>query len=59
MTSVCGLIQDTALEALRGPNAPTRVATFGNSSVEIVGDWVEILETPQDLPQPVSGSGLK
>ena len=44
---MCGLIQATALNALRG-NEPTHVATFGDSSPEMVGDWVEIFQDPTD-----------
>lgn len=42
--SQCKLIQDTALNALLG-DQPTYVASFGNSDVNSVGDWVKVLNT--------------
>ena len=42
--SQCKLIQDTVLNALIG-DPPTHVASFGNSDVNSVGDWVRILNT--------------
>ncbi len=44
MTSICQLIYDVAYNALVGSNPPTYVATFGNTPVEQVGDWVKILD---------------
>jgi len=43
MTEACSQIQQMALEALRGPNPPDYVAVFGNTPVESVGDWFQIL----------------
>ena len=43
MTELCGLINQAAWNALIGPNPPEYVATFGNSDVEVTGDWVPIL----------------
>ena len=43
MTESCTQIQQVALNALRGPNPPDYVATFGNTPVESVGDWIQIL----------------
>jgi hypothetical protein len=41
-SSTCQVLQDTALSALLG-SVPSHVATFGNSDVNKVGDWVKIL----------------
>lgn len=49
----CKLLQETAYNTLLG-DQPTYVASFGNSDVNSVGDWVEILNTrPSD--EPVQG----
>ncbi|PFX24477.1 Tectonic-3 [Stylophora pistillata] len=49
----CKLLQETAYNTLLG-DQPTHVASFGNSDVNSVGDWVEILNTrPSD--EPVQG----
>lgn len=42
--SQCKLIQETVLNTLLG-DPPTYVASFGNSDVNSVGDWVKILNT--------------
>ena len=42
--SECKLIQERALNTLLG-DPPTYVASFGNSDVNSVGDWVKILNT--------------
>ena len=42
--SQCKLIQDTVFDTLLG-DQPTYVASFGNSDVNSVGDWVKILNT--------------
>jgi len=42
--SQCRLIQETVLNTLIG-DPPTYVASFGNSDVNSVGDWVKILNT--------------
>ena len=42
--SACKLIQDTALNSLLA-DPPTYVATFGNSDVNNVDDWVRILNS--------------
>ena len=42
MSSECVHLQEQALNALRPQGSPNRVATFGNTLVEDVGDWVEI-----------------
>jgi len=42
LTNHCAFIQDAVLGALRGNNPPTHVATFGDSSITVVGDWVTI-----------------
>ncbi|ELT91904.1 hypothetical protein CAPTEDRAFT_228697 [Capitella teleta] len=52
MTELCNLTQWAAWEALRGPNPSTYIASFGNSDVEKVGDWVPILGA-SDQPQRV------
>ena len=40
--SKCVLIQERVLNTLLG-DPPTYVASFGNSAVSSVGDWVKIL----------------
>lgn len=40
--SQCKLIQDTVLNTLLG-DQPDYVASFGNSDVNSVGDWVKII----------------
>jgi tectonic-1/3 len=45
MTSLCGLSQQYALEALNGSSLFTHIASFGNTSQEKAGDWVEILSS--------------
>ena len=40
----CQLIQETVLNTLLG-DQPDYVASFGNSDVNRVGDWVKILNT--------------
>ena len=42
--SQCKLIQETVMNTLIG-DPPTYVASFGNSDVNSVGDWVKILNT--------------
>ena len=42
--SQCKLIQETVLNTLIG-DPPTYVASFGNSDVNSVGDWLMILNT--------------
>ncbi|XP_064635538.1 tectonic-1-like [Lineus longissimus] len=55
MSNDCQLIQDDAKRILLGgSDPPSYVATFGNSAVEKVGDWVPIL-TEND-PTGASGS---
>ena len=51
MSSECVHIQEQALNALRPEGSPDRVATFGNTPVENVGDWVEI--RVENLPTQV------
>lgn len=43
MTESCQLISKAAEVALDGPNPPTHVATFGDVTVEEVGDWLQII----------------
>ena len=47
MADSCQLITDAAITALTGSNFPTHVATFGDVTVEEVGDWLEIIT---DIP---------
>ncbi|KAJ7370570.1 Tectonic-1 [Desmophyllum pertusum] len=49
--SQCKLIQETVLNTLLG-DPPSYVASFGNSDVNSVGDWVKILNT-----RPVNEAG--
>ena len=42
--SQCKELQKTAFNSLLG-DQPTHVASFGNSDVNSVGDWVKILNT--------------
>ena len=51
MTDSCAFIQDVVLGALRGIDPPTHVATFGDSKVSFVGDWVEIIGLYTQPPQ--------
>ena len=43
MADSCQLITHAAMTALTGSNFPTRVATFGDVTVEEVGDWLRII----------------
>lgn len=43
MTENCQLITDEAVVALEGSDLPTHVATFGDVTVEKVGDWLTII----------------
>ena len=40
MTEACAQIHNESLTALRGPNPPDYVATFGNTIPENASDWV-------------------
>ncbi|XP_035681133.1 tectonic-3-like [Branchiostoma floridae] len=51
ITDVCTLLQSTANDALLGTNPPTHVAMFGNSQLDTVGDWVEILRVNEPVAQ--------
>ncbi|XP_078667584.1 tectonic-1-like [Branchiostoma floridae x Branchiostoma belcheri] len=51
ITSVCTLLQNTITDALQGTNPPTHVAVYGNSQLDAVGDWVEILGDNEPLVQ--------
>ena len=42
--SQCALIQEVAFNTILG-DQPTYVASFGNSDVNSVGDWVKILNS--------------
>ncbi|XP_074659992.1 tectonic-1-like [Tubulanus polymorphus] len=53
ITNVCKVLQTSVSNALLG-DAPTYVATFGNSLVENVGDWVPIIK--DNLPSGASVS---
>lgn len=44
MEDSCQLISDAAFYALEGADVPTHVATFGDVTVEEVGDWLPILQ---------------
>lgn len=54
--SKCTLIQERVLNTLLG-DPPTHVASFGNSAVNNVGDWVKILnvEKPANEAREVDG----
>ena len=43
MTESCQLISKAAKVALDGSDPPTHVATFGDVTVEEVGDWFQII----------------
>ncbi|EDV27408.1 uncharacterized protein TRIADDRAFT_53074 [Trichoplax adhaerens] len=49
LTSDCQLIREQIINTLIGAEAPTYVATYGNSAVENISDWVAILR--QNVPQ--------
>ena len=51
MTDACNLIQQEVLNALEGADLPTYMATFGNSAVTNIGDWVAI-QVINPLPAP-------
>ncbi|XP_066287972.1 tectonic-3-like [Branchiostoma lanceolatum] len=51
ITSVCTLLQNTVNDALLGTNPPSHVAMFGNSQLDTVGDWVEILRVNEPVAQ--------
>lgn len=51
MTNNCVFIQDIVLEALRGTDPSTHVATFGDSDVRFVGDWLAIQGLYTQPPQ--------
>lgn len=45
VSDLCELLQEQILNALRGPLPDAYyVAMFGNSSINVVGDWVPVLE---------------
>ncbi|KAJ8048063.1 Tectonic-1 [Holothuria leucospilota] len=45
ISDICELIQEQILTALKGPLPDDYyVAMFGDSSVEVVGDWVQVLQ---------------
>ena len=58
MTDNCQLITDAAVVALEGSDLPTHVATFGDVTVEEVGDWLTIFtsERSQTVSVKVSQS---
>ncbi|XP_046859607.1 tectonic-1-like [Xenia sp. Carnegie-2017] len=56
-TSNCSLLQDLVYSALLGTSLPEYVASFGNSDVQNVADWVKIIH---DRPsnKPVGSGGV-
>lgn len=50
MGDMCNQTAYEVMNTLRGPNPPTYVASFGNTPITSVGDWVGII----DNPPPVS-----
>ncbi|KAI0210093.1 Tectonic-3 [Lamellibrachia satsuma] len=57
MTNNCVFIQDIVLEALRGTDPSTHVATFGDSDVRFVGDWLAIQGLYTQPPQAQAAQG--
>jgi tectonic-1/3 len=55
MSSVCNNVQQIVYNALRGTS--NRIATFGNVSTEVVGDWIEILNYDDFRPAVPAGPG--
>ncbi|XP_006814551.1 tectonic-1 [Saccoglossus kowalevskii] len=57
LTDICVLIQEAVNNTLFGSSPPTHVAMFGNSRVEMAGDWVPILydNVPASNPSPSTG----
>ncbi|XP_028399905.1 tectonic-3-like [Dendronephthya gigantea] len=54
-SSDCSYLQDIVYQALLGINPPDYVATFGNSDVKIVADWVKIINKPTNSPSGGDG----
>ncbi|CAH1785708.1 unnamed protein product, partial [Owenia fusiformis] len=57
IADVCTLIQQTALHALTLNQSDFYIATFGNSDVVKVGDWVKIIEQNKPTAEPYSQKG--